>query len=120
MGVVEGLAVPERLKVKAILVSRLFKACSGCSEDELQALRYMLAEVSVGDLVAVKDLVERLGSRDRARVALRSLIARGLVEEGRGSYSLAKWVRELLARLCESMTKCQDIIEAGRAVSKWI
>jgi predicted transcriptional regulator len=119
LGVVERLA-SERLRIKAVLVSRLLRACSGCSEDELKALRYMLAEVSVGDLIALKDLAERLGSRDKARATLRSLMARGLVEEGRDSYNLAKWVRELLARLCESMTKCQDIVEAGRVASRWI
>jgi hypothetical protein len=132
------------LDLRAELLSRLERACNGCSKLEVELLKYMLSEVSVGRDVLLCELasdiecrhvrkVRRLAPAKEILASIKNLVSRGLVEEGFESYNLARWARELLARLCraleeeaerrrregeESARGCTNILEVGREIAR--
>jgi hypothetical protein len=132
------------LDIRAELLSRLERACGGCSEVEVELLKYMLSEVSVGRDVLFCELasdirchrirkVRKLAPAGKILASIKNLISRGLVEESFESYNLAGWARELLFRICMAVEEeaerrrkegekgvrgCQDILEIGREIAR--
>jgi hypothetical protein len=132
------------LDIRAELLSRLERACNGCSDIEVELLKYMLSEVSVGRDVLFCELasdtkcryirkVRKLAPAGKILASIKNLISRGLVEEGFESYNLAGWARELLVKLCAAIEEeaerrrnegekeargCTSILELGREVAK--
>lgn len=76
---------------------RLAELVRGLSRDERVALVYFLENVSVGEILAVRELRAKYGLRDAERV-LGSLIAKGLLERGEGCYNLAPDLRKAATR----------------------
>jgi hypothetical protein len=132
------------LDIRAELMSRLERACNGCSDIEVELLKYMLSVVSVGRDVLFCELasdvkclhirkVRELAPLNDILTSIKNLISRGLVEEGFESYNLAAWARELLVKLCtaieveaekkrkkkeKGVRGCPDILELGREVAR--
>jgi hypothetical protein len=132
------------LDIRVELSSRLERACNGCSDIEIELLKYMLSEVSVGRDVLFCELASdikcryirkarKLAPAGKIIASIKNLISRGLVEEGFESYNLARWARELLVKLCraleeeaerrrregeEGVVGCTNILEIGREIAR--
>ncbi len=65
------------------------------SEDELKVFDYFLRNISVGEIIAVRELQYRYKVEKPLEVIFR-LINKGLIEKGEGCYNLSKELRELL------------------------
>jgi hypothetical protein len=63
--------------------------------EEVKVLEYFIQNVSVGAIVAVRELKSLCRVEDPRHV-IRRLIEKGLLEHGYGNYSLAKSLREAL------------------------
>uniref|UniRef100_A0A7C4FFX7 Uncharacterized protein n=1 Tax=Ignisphaera aggregans TaxID=334771 RepID=A0A7C4FFX7_9CREN len=63
--------------------------------EEVKVLEYFIQNVSVGAIVAVRELKSLYRVEDPKHV-IRRLIEKGLLEQGYGNYSLAKSLREAL------------------------
>jgi len=66
-------------------------------EDERKVLSYFIKNVSVGEIIAEKEL--RLEGISDPRKVIRKLIDRGLIEHGEGCYNLAKDLREKVFKI---------------------
>ena len=67
------------------------------SEDEEKVILYFIRNISVGEILALREL-EILGVKNPTKI-IRSLILKGVLEKGEGCYNLAKDIREELFRL---------------------
>lgn len=63
------------------------------SEDERRVMEYFISNISVGELIVLRELRARYRIREPLRV-LRSLVEKGLLERGEGCYNLARELRE--------------------------
>jgi len=72
----------------------LEKALSSLSEEERKVLKYFLQNVSVGEIVAARELQVLEGVREPLKVVY-SLIKKGLLERGSGCFNLSRQLREL-------------------------
>ncbi len=70
---------------------------SGLNEEEKRALNYFLNNISVGEILAVRELKVLEGISDPERI-LDSLVSKGLIERGRGCYNLSPKLRALLKK----------------------
>ncbi len=68
------------------------------NEDELKALNYFITNISVGEIVAVRELEALEGIRDARRV-IETLVEKGLLERGEGCFNLPRSLREKLKEL---------------------
>ncbi len=80
------------LKRKTSLINELY---SSLSHDEKKALEYFLTNISVGEIVAVRELEIIEGIKDPQSV-LDSLVEKGLLERGSGCYNLSREARKVL------------------------
>jgi len=63
------------------------------SEDERRVMEYFVSNISVGELIVLRELRARYKIREPLRI-LRSLVEKGLLERGEGCYNLAGELRE--------------------------
>ncbi len=73
-------------------IEQIRKSLSG---DELKVFDYFLRNISVGEIIAVRELQYRYKVERPLEVIFR-LINKGLIEKGEGCYNLSKELRELL------------------------
>ncbi len=76
----------------------LKKLYPNLTEEELLALEYFITNISVGEIIAVRELEDIVGLKNPRRT-LESLIEKGFVERGERCYNLSRKVREELRRL---------------------
>ncbi|MET1129213.1 MAG: hypothetical protein ABWW70_07850 [Thermoproteota archaeon] len=89
----------ERLGVEEVqALKRLRKVISSLSTEELKAFEYIWENVSVGEIIAERDLLQLYGISKPVQV-LRKLRDKELVERGEGCYNLAAWLRRLRKRV---------------------
>ncbi len=62
------------------------------SDEERKVLNYFMKHISVGEIIAEKEL--RLEGIKDPREVIRKLMEKGLIERGEGCYNLAKNIRE--------------------------
>ncbi len=77
---------------------RLKKLLSRLSREELKAFNYVWENISVGEILAEKDLYQHYGIEKPALI-LRRLREKGLVERGEGCYNLARSLRPLRRKI---------------------
>ena len=94
------------------LESLVRRALRELEEEELVVLAYFLENISVGDLRAQLELMERGVSDPNAVIA--RLVDRGYLERGREAINLARELRELLA------LEGGDLLETGSRVASRI
>ncbi len=63
------------------------------SEEERRVMTYFVTNVSVGELIVLRELRARYKIPEPLKV-LRSLVEKGLLERGEGCYNLAEQLRE--------------------------
>ena len=80
----------------------LEKALEGLDPEEQRVLRYFYVNVSVGEIIALRELRTRYKISDPEAV-VRRLIEKGLLERGEGCYNLARELRE--ARYAEDSSQ---------------
>jgi hypothetical protein len=78
------------------------EAAGKLDPEERKVFEYFYTNVSVGEIIALRELSARYKVPDPEAV-IRRLIDKGLLERGEGCYNLAKSLRE--ARYAESMGK---------------
>ncbi|AFH42961.1 MULTISPECIES: PolB1-binding protein PBP2 family protein [Fervidicoccus] len=71
------------------------KLYPGLSEEEYRVMDYFLTNLSVGEILAVRELERVYGIKNPESV-IEILISKGLLERGTGCYNLSKTVREKL------------------------
>ncbi len=76
----------------------LRRKISQLSEEERKVLEYFLQYVSVGSIIAVRELRAFYKISD-PKETIRRLIELGLLEQGTGCYNLAKPLRDLLIKM---------------------
>ena len=65
------------------------------TREEKAVLIYFLENISVGEILVVREIRARYGIEDVDKV-LASLVSKGLLERGEGCYNLASNLRELV------------------------
>ncbi|MEM0027223.1 MAG: hypothetical protein QXT53_03815 [Ignisphaera sp.] len=73
----------------------LKKKILSLSVEEIKVLEYFIQNISVGTLVAIRELKFLYRIND-PKAVIRKLIEKGLIEQGYGCYSLSKTLREVL------------------------
>jgi len=76
----------------------LRKLYPNLTDDELLALEYFITNISVGEIIAVRELEDLVGIKD-PRSVLDSLIEKGFIERGERCYNLSRNVKEELRKL---------------------
>lgn len=71
------------------------EARSQLSDDERKVFDYFLYHISVGEIIALRELKHRYGVEDPLGIIVK-LIDKGYIERGEGCYNLAKRFREIL------------------------
>lgn len=71
----------------------LEEALRSLDPEEQRVLRYFYNNVSVGEIIALRELRTRYKIRDPEDI-IRRLIDKGLLERGEGCYNLARRLRE--------------------------
>lgn len=66
------------------------------TEEELKVMDYFLQNVSVGEIIAVREL-ERIYFIKNPVTIIESLIQKGLLERGNGCFNLSKELKKKLA-----------------------
>jgi DNA-binding MarR family transcriptional regulator len=74
---------------------KLKKELENLTQEEIKVLEYFIQNVSVGVIVAIRELKSLYKVEDPKNV-IRKLIEKGLLEQGYGNYSLARSLRETL------------------------
>ncbi len=92
----------ERLRKLREVIARL-------SAEELKVFEYVWDNISVGEIVFVRD-VEGVYGVDKPHVVGRVLREKGLIERGEGCYNLASWLRPLRKKI-SSFNELKRIIE---------
>ncbi len=77
--------------------------------DEMKVFEFVWDNISVGEIVFVRDLQRIYGVRNPEQVA-RELRRIGLIERGEGCYNLASWLRPLRKKI-PSFNELKRIIE---------
>jgi uncharacterized membrane protein len=75
----------------------LEKLLSGLSPEEKRVMNYFISNISVGEIVAERELEVFEGIKNPKEV-LDALVSKGLLEKGAGCYNLSKKLRESLLR----------------------
>ncbi len=88
-------------KLLNVAPDRIKRTIESLSEDERKVFEYFLQYISVGTIVALKELKALYGIEDPLKV-IRALIEKGLLERGSGCYSLSQEIRELLFEVLRS------------------
>lgn len=65
------------------------KRFSDLTDDEFKVLNYFMNNISVGEILAVRELESLFGLKDPKRI-IESLIEKGYIERGNGCYNLSK------------------------------
>ncbi|MEL9940277.1 MAG: hypothetical protein QW632_02490 [Ignisphaera sp.] len=79
----------------------LKKKILSLSTEEVKVLEYFIQNISVGTLVAIREL-KFLHRINDPKAVIRKLIEKGLVEQGYGCYSLSKTLRDVLYSIIAS------------------
>ena len=79
----------------------LKKKILSLSAEEVRVLEYFIQNISVGTLVAIRELKFLYRVND-PKAVIRKLIEKGLVEQGYGCYSLSKTLRDVLYSIIAS------------------
>jgi hypothetical protein len=77
--------------------------------NELKVFEYVWDNISVGEIVFVRDL-ERIYGVPKPHLVARTLREHGLIERGEGCYNLASWLRPLRKKI-PSFNELKRIIE---------
>ncbi len=85
-------------KIKDFLDKELAKLIDGLSSEEKKVLEYFLQNISVGGIIAQRELRAFYGI-ENPRDVIRRLIELGILEQGYGCYNLAKKLREILIKI---------------------
>ncbi len=85
-------------KLLEVANEELRKKIESLSDVEKKVFEYFLTNVSVGAIVALRELSTLYKVRNPKEVIL-GLIEKGLLEQGLGCYSLSKEIRDLLLRI---------------------
>ena len=67
------------------------------NDEEKKAFEYFLQYVSVGSLIALREL-KAFYHISEPKEVIRKLIEKGLIEQGNGCYSVSKQIRELMVK----------------------
>jgi len=89
-------------KLLEIADKSLQEKISQLSEEERKVLEYFLQHVSVGSIIALREL-RAFYRISEPKNAINRLISLGLLEQGMGCYSLARPLRDLLIKLIGSL-----------------
>jgi len=82
----------------------LKKKVLSLSSDEVKVLEYFIQNISVGSLIALRELRFMYKVSD-PKFVIRKLVEKGLLEQGYGCYSLSKTLREVLYNIIVSSRK---------------
>lgn len=85
-------------KLEPYLDEKVLRVLRELNEDERKVLKYFLQNISVGTIIAVRELKALYKIQD-PKAVIRNLIDKGLLEQGYGCYSLAKQLRRALFKL---------------------
>ncbi len=85
-------------KLLQLADEELRKKIESLNEEELKVFEYFLTNVSVGTIIALKELSAFYKIKNPKDVILK-LIEYGLLEQGTGCYNLAKPIRDLLIKI---------------------
>jgi len=85
-------------KIREFLDEKLIKLIDGLNPEEKKVLEYFLQNISVGSIIAQRELKAFYGI-ENPRDVIRKLIDLGLLEQGYGCYNLARRLREILVRI---------------------
>ncbi len=88
-------------KLVKVVDEELRKVLMSLNEEERKVFEYFLQYISVGDIIAIRELRALYRVQDPKSV-IRSLINKGLLEAGLGTYSLSQRIREALLHLVRS------------------
>lgn len=88
-------------KIAQYIDKRMIDTIQNLSEEERKALKYFMQNISVGAIIAVRELKAFHKIQD-PKIVIRRLIDKGLVEQGYGCYNLAKPLREALFSILKS------------------
>ncbi|MEM1645794.1 MAG: hypothetical protein QXL96_08020 [Ignisphaera sp.] len=87
-------------KLALYIDKKLYEIIQGLSEEEKKVLRYFIQNISVGGIIALRELKALYKVQD-PKTVIRNLIDKGLLEQGFGCYNLAKSLREALFKLIQ-------------------
>ena len=73
------------------------------SEDEKKVLHYFIKNISVGEIIAVKEL-KLIYNINKPEIVLDSLLVKGLIEKAPGCFNLSKKIREILKKRSKKPT----------------
>jgi len=65
------------------------------SPEEKKVLEYFIKNISVGEILAIREIKGFLGV-DKPEIVIRSLLQKGILERGEGCYNLAEKLRNKL------------------------
>ena len=85
-------------KLVELADEELRRKISQLSEEERRVLEYFLQYVSVGSIIAIRELRAFYKISD-PKETIRRLVELGLLEQGAGCYNLAKPLRDLLIKM---------------------
>uniref|UniRef100_A0A7C2VBR1 Uncharacterized protein n=1 Tax=Ignisphaera aggregans TaxID=334771 RepID=A0A7C2VBR1_9CREN len=85
-------------KILAYLDRNLAETIRNLTDEEKKVLKYFLQNISVGSIISLRELKSLYRVQEPKNV-IRSLIDKGLLEQGYGCYSLAKSLREALFKM---------------------
>ncbi len=80
----------------------LRKKIASLSDEERKVFEYFLTNISVGSIVALRELSTLYKIKNPKEIILR-LVEKGLLEQGSGCYSLSQVIRDLLLRIYREM-----------------
>lgn len=82
-------------KIIPYIDKKLLNIIKELSEEERKVLRYFIQNISVGNIISIRELKALYKVQD-PKAVIRSLIDKGLLEQGYGCFNLAKPLREAL------------------------
>lgn len=85
-------------KITPYVDKKILDVIQSLNEEERKVLKYFLQNISVGVIIAVRELKAFHKIQD-PKIIIRRLIDKGLLEQGYGCYNLAKPLREVLLML---------------------
>jgi len=89
-------------KILEIANDDLKSKIASLSDAERKVFEYFLNNISVGSIIALRELSTVYKIRNPKEVIL-SLVEKGLLEQGTGCYSLSREIRDLLLRIYREM-----------------
>lgn len=88
-------------KLEPYIDEKILEIIQRLNEEEKKVLRYFLQNISVGIIIAVRELKALYKVQDPKSI-IRNLIDKGLLEQGYGCYNLAKRLRKALIKLFQN------------------